>query len=86
MKLRLTLPLLAALLCAPGVAQTPDPTDRLLLPAAAPMREAGLAERPNVLLIMADDLNVALGSYLEYPRPPRVLYRPRGRRGRRAGL
>ena len=67
---RPTLVLLASLLCAPAVAQTPDGTDRFLLPAAAPMREADLAERPNVLLIMADDLNVALGSYLESTPAP----------------
>ena len=67
---RLTLPILAALLCLPGHAQPTDGTDRLLLPAAAPMRTDGLAERPNVLLIMADDLNVALGSYLESTPAP----------------
>ena len=70
MRLRPTLPFLAALLGVPGMAEPADQTDRLLLSAAAPMREAGLDERPNVLLIMADDLNVALGSYLESTPAP----------------
>lgn len=70
MKQRLAFPFLAALLCLPAHAQAPDGTDRFLLPAAAPLRDTGLAERPNVLLIMADDLNVALGSYLESTPAP----------------
>ena len=56
--------LLGTLLCVPCAAQPPDRSDRLLLSAAAPNRQAGLNDRPNVLFIVADDLNVALGSYL----------------------
>ena len=59
-----TLLLLCTLLCVPCAAQPPDRTDQFLLAAAAPNRETGLDERPNVLFIVADDLNVALGSYL----------------------
>jgi len=42
-----------------------DRTMRLLLSIAAPNRTEGTDERPNVLFIIVDDLNVALGSYLD---------------------
>jgi uncharacterized sulfatase len=48
-----------------AVAQPDDGTNRILLPAAAPNRAVGLEDRPNVLFIVVDDLNVALGSYLD---------------------
>ena len=56
--------LLGTLLCVPCAAQPGDRSDQLLLAAAAPNRQEALDERPNVLFIVADDLNVALGSYL----------------------
>ena len=64
--MRPTLLLLALLL--PCVSCTPQPVDEHAqsLPPVTPLnREAGLDDRPNVLFIIADDLNVALGSYLE---------------------
>lgn len=51
-------------------AQSSDGTDRFLLQAAAPNRTVGADDRPNVLLIIVDDLNVALGSYLDSARHP----------------
>ncbi|MCY4435986.1 MAG: sulfatase-like hydrolase/transferase, partial [Chloroflexi bacterium] len=39
----------------------------LLLGACSPSETAGLPERPNVLFIVVDDLNVALGTYDGYP-------------------
>lgn len=45
--------------------QSSDATDRFLLAAAAPIRTVGSDDRPNVLFIIVDDLNVALGSYLD---------------------
>ena len=59
-----TLLLLGALLCVPSWGQLGDRTDGYLLESAAPPRVAGLDRRPNVLFVIADDLNVALGSYL----------------------
>ena len=58
---------LLALLFLPvtGSAQPVDPSDRFLLPAAAALRDVGPGDPPNVLLILVDDLNVALGPYLE---------------------
>ena len=46
-------------------AQSSDGTDRFLLQVAAPNRTVGSDDRPNVLFIVVDDLNVALGSYLD---------------------
>ena len=46
-------------------AQSSDGTDRFLLQVAAPNRTVGSDDRPNVLFIIVDDLNVALGSYLD---------------------
>ena len=51
-------------LCLEVRAQSADGTDRFLLQAAAPNRTVGADDRPNVLFIIVDDLNVALGSYL----------------------
>ena len=53
-----------------GSAQPEDRTNRYLLPAAAPNRVVGPEDRPNVLFIVADDLNVALGSYLDSAARP----------------
>ena len=51
-------------------AQSADPSDRFLLQAAVPNREVGAGDHPNVLCIIVDDLNVALGSYLDsVPHP-----------------
>ena len=46
-------------------AQPDDPSNQYLLLSAAPNRAVGPADRPNVLFIVVDDLNVALGSYLD---------------------
>jgi uncharacterized sulfatase len=46
-------------------AQSSDGTDQFLLKVAAPNRTVGADYRPNVLFIVVDDLNVALGSYLD---------------------
>jgi hypothetical protein len=46
-------------------AQSSDGTDQFLLKVAAPNRTVGSDDRPNVLFIVVDDLNVALGSYLD---------------------
>ena len=51
-------------------AQPDDRTDQFLLQAAAPNRAVGPDDRPNVLFIIVDDLNVALGSYLDSARHP----------------
>ena len=51
-------------------AQSSDGTDRFLLQVAAPNRTVGSDDRPNVLFIIADDLNVALGSYLDSASHP----------------
>ena len=53
-----------------AIAQSGDRTDQFLLEAAAPNRAVGPDDRPNVLLIIVDDLNVALGSYLDSARHP----------------
>jgi len=50
--------------------QSSDGTDRFLLQVAAPNRTVGPDDRPNVLFIVVDDLNVALGSYLDLAPPP----------------
>jgi uncharacterized sulfatase len=42
-----------------------DRATQLLLSIAAPNRSEGIDERPNVLFIIVDDLNVALGAYLD---------------------
>ncbi len=53
-----------------AIAQSDDKTDRFLLQAAAPNRTVGPDDRPNVLFMIVDDLNVALGSYLDSARHP----------------
>ncbi len=62
--------LIAVALPLSVAAQSVDRTDGYLLPAAAPNRVVGPGDHPNVLLIVVDDLNVALGSYLESARRP----------------
>lgn len=57
-------------LCLEVRAQSADGTDRFLLKVAAPNRTVEADDRPNVLFIIVDDLNLALGSYLDSaPRP-----------------
>jgi len=51
-------------------AQSADLTDRFLLQAAAPNRDVEPDDQPNVLLIIVDDLNVAIGSYFDSARHP----------------
>ena len=66
-----TLVLCVGLFLAPSaVAQPEDPTDPYLLRSAAPNRAVGAEDRPNVLFIVVDDLNVALGSYLDSASRP----------------
>ena len=59
--------------CVSGASGAEQPEDRsmgYLLAAAAPVRIVEPGDRLNVLFIIVDDLNVALGSYLEsQPRP-----------------
>ena len=57
---------IATVLPLPVRAQSSDGTDRLLLKVAAPNRTVGSDDRPNVLFIVVDDLNVALRRYREY--------------------
>ncbi|MAV33247.1 MAG: hypothetical protein CMQ02_07405 [Gammaproteobacteria bacterium] len=47
-----------------STAQTLDRSTRLLLESAAPLREVQNEDPPNVLFIIVDDLNTALGSYI----------------------
>lgn len=49
---------------AANAAQFKDPSTRLLLATAPPLRVVAPDDRPNVLFIIVDDLNTALGSYL----------------------
>ena len=51
-------------------AQSADITDPFLLSIAAPNRTVEQGDRPNVLFIIVDDLNVALGSYLDSKSHP----------------
>lgn len=57
--------LLAAALCVSSLGQTADRTTRYLLETAAPLRVLQNEDPPNVLFIIVDDLNTALGSYIE---------------------
>ena len=57
--------LLTAVLCVSSFAQTADRTARFLLETAAPLSEVQDDDPPNVLFIIVDDLNTALGSYIE---------------------
>ena len=56
---------MGSFLLVAAIAQPDDRTDQILLPAAAPNRAVGPDDRPNVLFIVVDDLNVAIGSYLD---------------------
>jgi iduronate 2-sulfatase len=56
--------LLAAVLCVSSFAQTADRTTRYLIETAAPLRVIQGEDPPNVLFIIVDDLNTALGSYI----------------------
>ena len=56
--------LLLAGLCATSAAQNADRSARLLLETAAPLRVHQDEDPPNVLFIIVDDLNTALGSYI----------------------
>jgi len=62
--------MIAALLPQTVQAQPSDGTDPFLLSIAAPNRTVGPDDRPNVLFIIVDDLNVALGSYLDSKSHP----------------
>ena len=69
MKRDLTVTTLVGCLLASGLwltaeAQVADRSTRLLLEAAAPLRVLQDEDPPNVLFIIVDDLNTALGSYL----------------------
>lgn len=60
--------LLGFALCVPGASGAEQPTDRSMqwqLEAAAPLRDVEPGDQPNVLFIIVDDLNLALGSYLD---------------------
>jgi arylsulfatase A-like enzyme len=50
--------------------QAQDLTNRYLLNAAAPNRTVGPEDSPNVLVIIVDDLNVAIGAYLDSAQHP----------------
>lgn len=62
--------IIATLLPHAVQAQSSDGTDQFLLQAAVPNRDVGPDDRPNVLFIIVDDLNVALGSYFDSARHP----------------
>jgi hypothetical protein len=57
--------LLLTSLCTTATAQSNDLTVNVLLNAAAPARDMTQNAQPNILFIIADDLNLALGSYAE---------------------
>ena len=56
--------LLLSGLCASATAQLEDRSLPRLLEAAAPLRDVAPDGQPNILFIIVDDLNTALGSYL----------------------
>ena len=56
---------MASFLPRATVAPAADRSDRFLLRSAPPNRVVGPEDRPNVLFIVVDDLNVAIGSYLD---------------------
>ena len=62
--------LLLAALITTAAAQNNDFTVSALLNAAAPARDMAQDDRLNVLFIIADDLNLALGSYAESETRP----------------
>jgi len=55
---------LASVLCVSSAAQNANGPARLLLETAAPLRVVQDEDPPNVLFIIVDDLNTALGSYI----------------------
>jgi len=62
------------LLAVPGAwASNEDTSLEYLLKAAAPVRTEALEQRPNVLFIIVDDLNVAIGAYLESAPSPQYV-------------
>ena len=56
--------LLASGICVSSAAQNAERSLRLLLEAAAPLRVLQDEDPPNILFIIVDDLNTALGSYI----------------------
>ena len=62
--------LLLTSLCTTATAQSNDLTVNVLLNAAAPARDMTQNAQPNILFIIADDLNLALGSYAESKTRP----------------
>jgi uncharacterized sulfatase len=74
--IRPTLLLIGALVAAmaahgaPSASGAVDRSTSYLLKLAAPNRVADIEARPNVLFIIADDLNVALGAYLDSAPAP----------------
>jgi arylsulfatase A-like enzyme len=62
--------LLLAGLCTNASAQSGDFTANALLNSAAPARDMAENDQPNILFIIADDLNLALGSYEESKTRP----------------
>ena len=63
---RTLLILMSVVLASPAIAeQADDPTDQYLKLFATPIRSLEADDRPNVLLLMVDDLNIAIGAYLD---------------------
>ena len=62
--------LLLTSLCTTATGQSNDLTVNVLLNAAAPARDMTKNAQPNILFIIADDLNLALGSYAESKTRP----------------
>ncbi len=61
---------ISILISLPAAARAADLTDPFLKSFAAPNRSLETDDRPNVLLIMVDDLNVAIGAYLDATARP----------------
>ncbi len=61
---------IASFLPQAAFAQAKDNKDQIVPPTAAPNRAVGPEDRPNVLFIIVDDLNVAIGSYLDSAARP----------------
>ena len=62
--------LLVSGLLATTSAQNADPFTRFIRNMAAPLRVVGDGDPPNILFIIVDDLNTALGSYAETNNRP----------------
>lgn len=61
---------IASFLPQAAIAQAKDSNDQIVPPTTAPNHSVGPEDRPNVLFIIVDDLNVAVGSYLDsVPHP-----------------